>query len=125
MTNILTFALCFFVNWLFLQVGTLPLDVGECAMALESGETVDDLIEAALSVAARDLAAFLHKPILKALKRSPDGVSTDKFAGVEVGPAREGNTLPGDRVQQHAAQVGSCLDVDDHDGCVTGEKVAE
>jgi predicted phosphoadenosine phosphosulfate sulfurtransferase len=32
-------------------------------------------------VAERDLVAFIHKPILEALKESPDGVSVVKFQG--------------------------------------------
>ena len=64
-------------------MGTLPLDVGEFAMALKSGEMADDLIEATLRAAKRDLIGFIHKPILKELKLSPDGVSTEMFDGVE------------------------------------------
>ena len=43
----------------------------------------DDLIEATLRAAKRDLIGFIHKPILKELKLSPDGVSTEMFDGVE------------------------------------------
>ena len=64
-------------------MGTLPLDVGAFAIALGRGQLADDYIEAALRAARRDLAGFLHKPILKALKESPDGVSTDLFDGIE------------------------------------------
>ena len=66
-----------------LQVGTMPLDVGDFATALKCGEKVDDFIETALLAAETDLAGFTHKPILKALKSSPDGVRTVKFDGVE------------------------------------------
>jgi hypothetical protein len=64
-------------------VGTLPLDVRDFAVALGSGDTAADYIEAALLAAEADLAGFTHKPILKALKASPDGVRTMKFDGVE------------------------------------------
>ena len=36
-----------------------------------------------MRAAERDLAGFLHKPILKELKASPDGVRTVKFDGVK------------------------------------------
>ena len=36
-----------------------------------------------MRAAKRDLAGFTHKPILKALKASPDGVRTVKFDGVK------------------------------------------
>ena len=52
-------------------------------MALKAGDTADDYIEETLRAANSDLRRFLHKPILKALKSSPDGVSTDLFDGVE------------------------------------------
>ena len=83
MTNILTSVSFFFANWLFLQVGTLPLDVGECATALESGETVDDVIEATLRSAEDDLGGFTHQPILSALKASPEGLRCVQFKGVK------------------------------------------
>ena len=68
---------------MFLQVGTLPLDVVNCATALERGELVDDFIEAALRSAEDDLGEFTHQPILSALKASPEGVRSVYFAGVE------------------------------------------
>ena len=64
-------------------MGTLPSDIRVFAVALGSGDTAADYIEAALCAAERDLAGFTHKPILKALKSSPDGVSTDLFDDVE------------------------------------------
>jgi len=70
-------------NYLFLQAGTLPLDVGQFAMALKRGETADDLIEATLRAAKSDLIGFIHTPILEALKISPDGVRTDVFRSVK------------------------------------------
>ena len=64
-------------------MGTLPLDVRDFAVALRSGDTAADYIEEILCAAERDLTGFTHKPILKALKSSPDGVSTMKFDDVE------------------------------------------
>ena len=52
-------------------------------MALKRGETANDYIEEALRVAESDLAGFDHPQILKSLKSSPDGVSTDVFHGVD------------------------------------------
>ena len=64
-------------------MGTFPLDVRDFAEALERGETAADYIETTLLAAEADLAGFTHKPILKALKASPDGVRTVKFDGVK------------------------------------------
>jgi AAA+ ATPase superfamily predicted ATPase len=66
----------------FDKVGTLPLDIREFSEALKNGEIAVDYIKAALDATKSDLAAFTHKPILKALKSSPDGVETYKFDGV-------------------------------------------
>ena len=59
------------------------MDVRDFAEALESGDTAAEYIETTVCAAERDLAGFTHQPILKALKSSPDGVSTAKFKGVE------------------------------------------
>ena len=66
-----------------LQVSTLPLEIRVFAEALNKKVPAGDYIEAALCAAERDLARFTHQPILKALKSSPDGVSTAKFQGVK------------------------------------------
>ena len=66
-----------------LQVGTHPYEVGKFARALKLGQSADEYIEAALRLAEDDLCGFLHKPILKALKASPDGVRRKQFEGVE------------------------------------------
>jgi hypothetical protein len=63
-------------------VGTLPLDIGMFATALRNRKPADTFIEAVLHAAAIDLAGFDHKPILKALKDAPDGVSVLEFDGV-------------------------------------------
>ena len=44
---------------------------------------MDDFIRSALAYADMDLVAFLHEPILTALKKSPEGVSAELFDGVE------------------------------------------
>jgi len=36
-----------------------------------------------MASAKLDLVAFLHQPILAALKKSPDGVSVESFSGVK------------------------------------------
>ncbi len=63
-------------------MGTLPIQIRDFAEALERGETAADCIETALRAAETDLAAFPYTPILTALKASPDGVCTSKFAHV-------------------------------------------
>ena len=59
------------------------MHVREFANSLENGESATDYIEEVLCAAKRDLSAFLHEPILEALKLSPDGVSIDMFRGIE------------------------------------------
>lgn len=63
-------------------MGTLPLEVAKYASALKRGVAATDYVEEAFRAAKRDLAAFAHQRILKELRSSPDGVSTDKFCGV-------------------------------------------
>jgi hypothetical protein len=50
---------------------------------LENGESAADYIENMLFEATTDLSAFTHKPILEALKLSPDGVSIVVFSEIE------------------------------------------
>ena len=69
-------------DWL-LQVGTLPHDVRSFVTSVQYGKPADVLIQAAVYGADRDLADFLHQPIVEALKVSPDGVCTIRFDGVE------------------------------------------
>jgi hypothetical protein len=80
-TYIPTCPLC--ANCRSLQVGTMPLDVGDFVKALKRGEAADDFIEAALCLADDDLCSFAHPQILEALKKSPDGVRRKHFRGVE------------------------------------------
>ena len=62
-------------------VGTLPLSLCLFCDALLAGETTDSCINKKLALAWADLVAFLHQPILAALKKSPGGVSVKIFAG--------------------------------------------
>ena len=55
----------------------------EFTSSLQNGESASDYIEEVLCAAKRDLSAFTHKPILEALKQSPDGVSTDMFSEIK------------------------------------------
>ena len=65
------------------NIGTLPLSLTMLCDALLAGQKVDDFIRSALAWAEADLVAFLHRPILTALKKSPEGVSVKFFGGVE------------------------------------------
>ncbi len=64
-------------------MGTLPSDIRVFAVALGSGDTAADYIEAALCRADDDLCSFAHPQILEELKKSPDGVRRKQFKGVE------------------------------------------
>ena len=64
-------------------MGTLPLDVWAFADALLEGDTAEDYIEDCLYKAHCNLCGFAHPQILEALEKSPDGVSTLLFKGVE------------------------------------------
>jgi hypothetical protein len=65
------------------KIGTLPLDVGLFCKGLSKGVPADTLINGVIAEAKKDLIAFTHTPILKALKNQPDGVSIEKFRGIE------------------------------------------
>ena len=65
------------------SIGTLPLSLTRLCDALLAGQKMDDFICSALAWADADLVAFLHKPILAALKKSPEGVSVKLFDGVK------------------------------------------
>jgi hypothetical protein len=65
------------------NIGTLPLSLTLLCDALLAGQKMDDHIRSVLAWADADLVAFLHKPILAALKKSPEGVSVKLFDGVE------------------------------------------
>ena len=65
------------------NIGTLPLSLTLLCDALLAGQKIDDHIRSVLALAEADLVAFLHKPILAALKKSPGGVSVKSFDGKE------------------------------------------
>jgi ribosomal protein L2 len=50
---------------------------------LKKGISAAQMIEEAVLAAEKDLVAFTHKPILAALKATPDGVHVRAFDGVE------------------------------------------
>ena len=68
---------------LFDKVGKLPLDILDSMKALKKGIPAAQVIDDAVLAAKADLAAFTLKPILAALKASPDGVDVWAFDGVE------------------------------------------
>ena len=65
------------------NIGTLPLSLSRLCDALLGGQKMDDFIRRALASAKVDLVAFLHQPILTALKKSPKNVGIESFSGVE------------------------------------------
>ena len=65
------------------KCGTYPLMLGRFCTAVLEGATVDEHIGNVVESARRDLVAFIHSPILIALKKSPGGVHFDNFKGVE------------------------------------------
>ena len=65
------------------NIGTLPLLLSRLCDALLAGQKMDDHIRSVLAMAEADLVAFLHQPILVALKKSPGGVSVKSFGGKE------------------------------------------
>jgi hypothetical protein len=65
------------------QCGMLPLSLAEFCKAVRLGKTVDGHIAEVLAAARRDLKAFVHRPILAALKKSPDGVLSENFEGIK------------------------------------------
>ena len=67
----------------FDKVGKLPLDILRSMTALKEGIPAAQIIEEAVLAAKEDLAAFDLKPILAALKATPDGVHVRAFNGVE------------------------------------------
>ena len=65
------------------QCGMLPLSLAEFCKAVRLGKTVDGHIAEVLAAARRDLEAFVHRPILAALKKSPGGVLSGTFQGIK------------------------------------------
>lgn len=60
----------------------MPLDVSTFADELQLGMPSHLCIEQRLRTAEEEIAAFIHRPILKKLKGSPGGVRVVEFAGM-------------------------------------------
>jgi len=65
------------------KCGTYPLMLGIFCASVCKGETADEHIAKVVDSARGDLEAFVHIPILAALKKSPGGVRSGNFVGVE------------------------------------------
>jgi hypothetical protein len=83
---------------LFDSVGT---NAAQLLNFVSQGESVDEFIAKELGNAEQDLAAFSLKPILKALKEHPEGVSPEyfekeKYEGVDLSnPVAVGTAMKG------------------------------
>jgi hypothetical protein len=93
------------LNLLFDKVGKLPLDILNSMTALKEGIPVAQVIDDAVLAAKADLAAFKLKPILAALKASPDGVDVVAFDGVKY----EGADLGAPKQVAVAMKETNCL----------------
>jgi len=72
------------VTDVFARIGTSPallLDMRDCVQ--NEGYTVEQFVKEKLRIAHMELVAFPLKPILKALKEHPEGVSPDFFNNVK------------------------------------------
>lgn len=65
------------------KCGTRPMSLEDFCWAVCDGQTVDEHIGKVLDSARLDLVAFIHTPILAALKKTPGGVRPDIFKGVK------------------------------------------
>ena len=65
------------------KCGTIPLMLGQFCAAVVAGKSADEYIGEVVESARRDLIAFLHKPILIALKKTPGGVRSNIFDNVK------------------------------------------
>ena len=90
---------------LFDKVGKLPLDILSSMTALKKGIPAAQIIEEAVAAAKTNLIAFSLKPILTALKATPDGVHIEKFDGVE----HKGVNLAQPKDVAVAMKVTNCL----------------
>ena len=63
----------------FKEVGTLPLQIKELSRKLSKSISLFDIINEFVDDASIDLVAFIHQPILKELKLSPNGVSLKRL----------------------------------------------
>ena len=72
------------ITGVFARIGTSPamlLDMNECVQ--NKGYSVEQFVKEKLRIAHMELAAFPLKPILKALKEHPEGVSPKIFNNVK------------------------------------------
>ena len=90
---------------LFDKIGKLPLKILSSMMALKEGIPAAQIIEEAVLAAEADLVAFTLKPILTALKTTPDGVDVSAFDGVKY----EGVNLAQPKDVAVAMKVTNCL----------------
>ena len=65
------------------KCGTRPMPLEDFCLAVRDGQTVDEHIGKVLDLARGDLVAFIHKPILAALKKTPGGVHHTFFDAVK------------------------------------------
>jgi hypothetical protein len=66
-------------EYVYNTIGGNPTLLIRLAMALKAKTSVQDFVASQVAIARQDLVAFTHKPILKALKKNPDGVSPEFF----------------------------------------------
>ena len=90
---------------LFDKIGKLPLKILSSMMALKEGIPAAQITEEAVLAAEADLVAFTLKPILAALKATPDGVHVRAFDGVYY----EGVNLAQPKDVAVAMKVTNCL----------------
>jgi len=65
------------------KCGARPMALENLCWAVRDGQTVDEHIGKVLDLARGDLVAFIHTPILAALKKTPGGVHHTFFDAVE------------------------------------------
>jgi energy-coupling factor transporter ATP-binding protein EcfA2 len=66
-------------EYVYNTIGGTPAMLILLAEALKAKTSVQDFVASQVATATQDLVAFTHKPILKALKKKPDGVSPEFF----------------------------------------------
>lgn len=71
------------LNLIMEKTGKLPSNIKVSMQSLRKGVKAALIVDEAVDVALDDLYAFVHRPILAALKGTPDGVSASQFAGVQ------------------------------------------
>jgi hypothetical protein len=66
-------------EYVYNTVGGNPAMLVNLAQAVQAKASVQDFVSSRVASASQDLLAFAHQPILKALKKKPDGVSPKFF----------------------------------------------